>query len=89
MSVSTSQPPSRSGFASHGFPPAPKSVRLWPVVGPSREHDDLAPADPRRMPAPKPVRVPTWAIQAAVTLAILALGAGLRWWPVMKNYLGE
>lgn len=89
MSVSTSQPPSRSGFARHGFPPAPKSVRLWPVGGPSREHDELAPPDPRKPPAQKQARVPTWVLQLAVTLGILALFAALRCLPVLQKYLGN
>lgn len=89
MAHAPSHPASRSGFGRHGFPPAPKSVRLWPVVGPSREHDELAPADPRRPQTQKHIRVPAWAIQLAVTLAILAVVGAFRLLPLIQSYLAK
>jgi hypothetical protein len=93
MSVSTSQPSSRSGYSGHGFPPAPKSVRLWPVVGPSREHDKLVPPDPKAQQAPRREHVPAWlvniAIAIALALGILALLAAIRLFPLVQGYLGK
>ena len=89
MSVSTPQPSSRSGLAHHGFPPAPKSVRLWPVVGPSRENDDLVPPAPRRTPVPHRFGVPAWVAKLAVILGILALISAVRGLPMLQRYLGN
>jgi hypothetical protein len=87
MSVSSSQPSSRSGYRGHGFPPAPKSVRLWPVVGPSREHDKLVPPSPRSQQAPRRAPIPAWLVQLAVMLGILAVFAAIWLYPAVRNYL--
>jgi hypothetical protein len=87
MSVSTSQPSSRSGYSGHGLPPAPKSVRLWPVVGPSREHDKLVPPDHSARQAPRREPIPAWLVQLAFMLGILAVLAAISLFPVLRNYL--
>lgn len=78
-SCSASQPSSRSGHWRHGFPPAPKSVRVWPVVGPSREVHELAPPE---QPLPKRsglTSIPLWALQLTAFLALLTVGAVLHY----------
>lgn len=89
MAVSSSQSSSRSGFSRHGFPPAPKSVRLWPVIVPSREHDELAPDSPRTLHASRHKPFSAWLVQLAVILAILAGLGALRLLPVIQSYLAK
>lgn len=73
MSASSSrpQPSSRSGPWRHGFPPALKSVRVWPVVGPSRELKELVPPESPPPSSSKSARIPLWTVQLSVFLALL------------------
>lgn len=72
-----SQPSSRSGPWRHGFPPAPKSVRVWPVRGPSCELNDLVPSESPLPSSSKTARIPLWAVQLSVFLALLIIFVAL------------
>jgi hypothetical protein len=78
-SCSASQPSSNSGYRRHWIPPAPKSVRVWPVAGPSRELHELVPPE---QPLPKRsgiAAIPLWALQLAAILALVTLAVVLRY----------
>jgi hypothetical protein len=77
VSSSTSQPSSNSGYRRHWVPPAPKSVRVWAVVGPSREVHELAPPESPPTPRNCLAACPLWALQLTVFLALLIVVAGL------------
>jgi hypothetical protein len=87
---SSSPPPSsRSGFHTTGFPPPPKSVRLW-TVPTGRGADELAEKLAGRIAPPcAKCGSPRWLlVLAGMTLAVVAISAcvGLVW---LLNHLSR
>jgi hypothetical protein len=79
---SSPSPSSRSGFHTTGFPPPPKSVRLW-AVPTGRGADALGEklAGRSAPPCAKCGSPPSLLILARITLALVAISAcvGLVW----------
>jgi hypothetical protein len=87
---SSSPPPSsRSGFHATGFPPPPKSVRLW-AVPTGHGADELAEKLAGRSAAPcAKCGPPPWLlVLAGISLALVAISAcvGLVW---LLNHLSR